>query len=159
MRRLRIVTGVPLSAIAIVSLAGCHSRADHSDDSSRSFSPVTRTIGAQASSSAKKATTPQVTSWPDQATRERLYPERADREHVDGVVRIAVTLDEAGRATDTRLISETPPGLGFGAAASTLAHLMTYSNPTGHIASVTFNVKFVAPPHLSRLRRKLQRLR
>ncbi|HEX5459917.1 MAG TPA: hypothetical protein VFX20_08090 [Steroidobacteraceae bacterium] len=50
--------------------------------------------------------------------------------------------------------------LGFGGAASILAHAMSYSNPTGHIASVTFNVKFAAPAaHLSRLQRKLERLR
>jgi hypothetical protein len=98
---------------------------------------------------------PQVVSWPDPATLERLYPEDADGGHPNGMVRITVTLDKVGRATDTHIVSVTPPDPGFGAAASTLAHLISYSNPTGRIASVTFNVKFVAPPHLSRLRRKL----
>jgi len=97
-----------------------------------------------------------VVSWPD---LEQFYPEDAARDHVNGTVRITVTLDTAGRATDTHILSEMPPNLGFGAAASTIAHLMTYSNPTGHDATVTFDIKFTAPPHLSRLQRKSERLR
>jgi len=100
-----------------------------------------------------------VVTWPDPASIEQLYPAKADREHINGLVKLTVTLDKAGRATDTHILSETPPDLGFGAAASTLAHLMSYSNPTGDVTSVTFAVKFVAPPHLSRLQRKLERVR
>jgi hypothetical protein len=44
----------------------------------------------------------------------------------------------AGRATDTRIISEDPLNMGFGAAASAVAHVMKYSNPTG--LPTTFNV-------------------
>jgi hypothetical protein len=92
-------------------------------------------------------------SWPNDL--QQFYPDSAEDGHVDGLVRITVTLDEAGRATDTYIVSEAPPDLGFGAAASTLAHAMGYTNPT-----VTFNVKFTAPAaHLSRLQRKLRRLR
>jgi TonB family protein len=70
------------------------------------------------------------------------YPPEAAHKGVDGLVQITVTLDGAGRATDTLILSETPAGMGFGAAASELAHKFRYSNPTGHAASVTYKVKF-----------------
>jgi TonB family protein len=66
------------------------------------------------------AAAPVAVSWPD---LERYYPEEADRDHINGIVRITVTLDNAGRATDTHILSETPANRGFGAAASTVAHL------------------------------------
>jgi hypothetical protein len=69
-------------------------------------------------------------------------PSEAQRRGVNGLVQITVTLDGAGRATDTLILSETPAGMGFGAAASGLAHKFIYSNPTGHSASVTYKVKF-----------------
>jgi TonB family protein len=159
MRQLLLLAGVPLSAVAIVSLAGCGSGANHFGSSSRPSSLATLASAASGPSRAPKTDKPQVASWPDPASLEQLYPEEAAREHINGLVRIAVTLDKAGRATDTHILSETPPDLGFGAAASTLAHLMRYSNPTGHIVSVTLPVKFNAPPNLSRLQRKLERLR
>ncbi|MGH8318511.1 MAG: TonB family protein [Steroidobacteraceae bacterium] len=159
MRQLLVLAAVPLSAVAIVSLSGCDSRTSHFGSSFRPSSLVTLTSAAPGPSRAPKTDKPQVVSWPDPASLEQLYPEKAAREHINGLVRITVTLDKAGRATDTHILSETPPDLGFGAAASTLAHLMRYSNPTGHIVTVTLPVKFVAPPHLSRLQRKLERLR
>jgi TonB family protein len=70
------------------------------------------------------------------------YPPDARHRGINGLVQITVTLDGAGRATDTLILSETPDGMGFGAAASELAHKFRYSNPTGHSASVTYKVKF-----------------
>jgi hypothetical protein len=52
------------------------------------------------------------------------------------------SLCRAGRATDTLVVSEYPPAMGFGAAASGLVHGFTYVNPTAHPAVITFNVKF-----------------
>jgi len=77
----------------------------------------------------------------------RWYPEGARRKGVDGLVQLAVTLDEAGRATDTQVLSEFPSGEGFAAAASGLAHEFTYINPTGHPATFTFNVTFKLREH------------
>lgn len=78
---------------------------------------------------------------------ERWYPQEAKRAGTEGLVQIAVTLDEAGRPYDTVVLSEYPPGVGFGAAASGLAHDMTYANPTGHPATLTFRVKFELQGH------------
>jgi TonB family protein len=154
MRQLLMSAGVLLFAVAIASSAGCDSRGAQSDNSSRpaSAAPVSR---ASAAARTPKDDKPRVVGWPD---LERYYPDEALRDHINGIVRITVTLDKAGRATDTYILSETPPNLGFGAAASTVAHLISYSNPTGHETSVTFNIKFRSS-RLSRLRRKFERLR
>lgn len=73
---------------------------------------------------------------------EKYYPKDAMHRGIEGVVRIQVTLDAQGRATDTLILSENPLDMGFGAAASTLAHQFEYNNPTHRPAQLTFNVKF-----------------
>jgi TonB family protein len=92
---------------------------------------------------------PRIISSPD---LEDYCPEEAEARHVDGMVRIAVTLDESGRATDTRLLSVTPPDMGFGAAASTVVHLMTFSNPTGRTVVVRVPIKFALNESIGRHR-------
>jgi TonB family protein len=87
-------------------------------------------------------THPHIVSSPSLEELKKWYPAEAAIRGIDGMVQITVTLDEAGRATDTLVISEAPVGLGFGAAASELAHVFKYSNTTGHPATVTYRVKF-----------------
>jgi hypothetical protein len=79
------------------------------------------------------------------AELEQYYPPDALRRGVQGLVTIHVTLDTAGRPTDTLILSEEPLDMGFGAAASVLAHMMEYDNPTGRPSQITFNVKFALP--------------
>jgi TonB family protein len=88
------------------------------------------------------ASHPFIIAGPTGEELKEYYPSEAQRRGVNGLVQITVTLDGAGRATDTLILSETPAGMGFGAAASGLAHKFRYSNPTGHSASVTYKVKF-----------------
>jgi len=85
---------------------------------------------------------PRVTNYGGLADLMKYYPAEARDRGVEGFVDLAVTLDAQGRATDTMILSEDPPDMGFGAAASTLAHTMGYSNPTGHPVQLTFRVKF-----------------
>jgi len=73
---------------------------------------------------------------------EKYYPKDAMHRGIEGLVRIQVTLDAQGRATDTLILSEDPLDMGFGAAASTLAHQFEYNNPGNRPAQLTFNVKF-----------------
>jgi hypothetical protein len=87
-------------------------------------------------------TLPHIVSSPSMDDLRRWYPTEAADRGIDGLVQITVTLDEAGRATDTLVISESPLGMGFGAAASGLAHVFKYANKTGHPASVTYRIKF-----------------
>jgi beta-lactamase regulating signal transducer with metallopeptidase domain len=85
---------------------------------------------------------PSVKSWPALGELKKYYPREAERKGIDGLVQIQVTLDAQGRATDTLILSEDPQDMGFGAAASTLAHFMEYDNPTGRPAQLNFKVKF-----------------
>ncbi|MFL6602656.1 MAG: M56 family metallopeptidase [Steroidobacteraceae bacterium] len=91
---------------------------------------------------AMDASHPFIIAGPSGNDLREYYPAVAQREAIDGLVQITVSLDEEGRATDTLILSETPTGVGFGAAASELAHKYRYSNPTGHPATVTYKVKF-----------------
>ena len=85
---------------------------------------------------------PRIVSGLDAATLEKFYPEDAEKRGVEGLVNVAVTLSTEGRATDAQILSETPPDMGFGAAASSLAYSMTYSNPTGAAVVFRFAVRF-----------------
>lgn len=97
---------------------------------------------AQASAAVGGPTSePKVVSWGPLAS---YYPREALRKGMEGMVELAITLDSAGRATDTRILSEDPLDQGFGAAASAAAHAMQYSNPTG--LPVTFNLMIQFAP-------------
>ncbi len=106
--------------------------------------------GAPAANTAAAVICPDTTSqqpcvkpWhPNPTEWAKYYPQEAARRGIDGLVRIQVSLDAQGRATDTLILSEDPLNLGFGAAASVLAHVMEYNNPTGRPAQLTFNMKF-----------------
>ena len=85
---------------------------------------------------------PRIVSAIVAATLEKFYPEDAERHGVEGLVTVAVTLGSEDRATDTQILSESPPEMGFAAAASSLAYSMTCSNPTGAPVDFEFKVKF-----------------
>jgi TonB family protein len=92
--------------------------------------------------------TPRITNYDGFAELSKYYPAEARHRGVEGIVVVAVTLDEQGRPTDTRILSEDPANMGFGAAASAAAHTMEYSNPTGHRVQFPFRVKFALDhPH------------
>jgi TonB family protein len=91
---------------------------------------------------ATNAAEPRIVATVSNEDLRKWYPEPAKQAGSGGLVQISVTLDSAGRATDTLVISESPVGMGFGAAASGLVNTFTYANPTGHPAAITFNVKF-----------------
>jgi beta-lactamase regulating signal transducer with metallopeptidase domain len=85
---------------------------------------------------------PSVKQYPDLGELTKYYPQEAEQHGIEGLVHIQVTLDEQGRATDTLILSEDPLNMGFGAAASALAHVMEYNNPAGRPVQLDFNVKF-----------------
>jgi TonB family protein len=86
--------------------------------------------------------TPRITNYGGLAELSKYYPPEARNRGIAGIVDLAVTLDAQGRATDTLILTEDPLDMGFGAAASAVAHTMEYSNPTGHRVQFTFRVKF-----------------
>jgi TonB family protein len=85
---------------------------------------------------------PRIVSAIDAATLAKFYPKDAERHGVEGVVTMAVTLDREGRAGNPQVLHEAPPDMGFGAAASSLANSLTYSNPTGAPVEFRFAIKF-----------------
>jgi len=94
---------------------------------------------AVAGASETASLQPRVVSWGPLAS---YYPREAMHKGIEGMVELAVTLDSAGRATDTQILTEYPLDMGFGAAASALAHVMKYSNPTEQPVTFTIHVKF-----------------
>ncbi len=83
---------------------------------------------------------PKVIAWTGLS---RYYPRRAKRAGLEGKVRLAVTLDGAGRPIGVAILSEQPPGHGFGAAASNAADAaLRYSNPAERPARLVIDVRF-----------------
>ena len=89
-----------------------------------------------------KPLAPRIVSGLDAATLSRFYPADAEKRGVEGFVTVAVTLDEEGHATAAQVLSETPPEMGFAAAATSLSYVLTYSNPTRAPILFKFAVKF-----------------
>lgn len=127
-RRLVAFGAVLPAALAIAALQLAPTQAVHAE-----------TPAAGGGTSAQE---PRIVSSGDLARLQDYYPAQAKRRGIDGLVRLAVRLDDAGRATDTLILHEEPAGQGFGAAASALAHTLVYSNPTGHPVEFTFEVRF-----------------
>ncbi len=97
---------------------------------------------ADVISSAEANVQPRIVSYGGLVHLADYYPADAKKLGIEGAVVLTVTLDAAGRATDTVVISEQPQEMGFGAAASAAAHTIEYSNPAGRPTQLTFQVKF-----------------
>ncbi len=87
-------------------------------------------------------TEPNIKRWPGLPDLMKYYPPDAERQGIEGMVDIQVTLDAHSHVTDTLIREEHPANMGFGAAASALANVMEFDNPTGHAAQLAFKVKF-----------------
>lgn len=107
----------------------------------------------EASSVRETSSSPRVIGEITSSDLRKFYPKDAESRHIEGVVQIAVIIDAAGRATDTKILSEAPIDMGFGAAASALAHTLAYSNPTGRNATLSFDVRFALKSAEARSRR------
>ena len=85
---------------------------------------------------------PNIKGWPGLSDLMKYYPPDAERQGIEGMVDIQVTLDAQSHVTDTLIREEHPANMGFDAAASALAHVMEFDNPTGQAAQLAFKVKF-----------------
>ena len=112
------VTIIRAAAIlaSMMLIGGCDSHSRLAD------SPASPQVDLNSSGSAHSTdpgqavdTSPRVVSWGEAQDIARFYPTDAQRRGVEGLVTIAVTLDRAGRATDTHIVAEDPPDMGFGA--------------------------------------------
>jgi TonB family protein len=57
------------------------------------------------------------------------YPARAKRDAIDGIVVVDLLLNVEGQVQEAQVISESPPGHGFGLAALDAAKTFEFSNP------------------------------
>lgn len=99
-------------------------------------------MGELTSAAGMTAHVPYILSPPTMQQLIRFYPAAARHAGRDGLVTLAVTLNDAGQVTDTAILDEAPRELGFGAAAAAVAQVMKYSNPTGRSAQIDFRIKF-----------------
>jgi periplasmic protein TonB len=72
----------------------------------------------------------------------RYYPERAQREHVEGTAVINCLVTQEGTLTDCNLVSETPPGYGFGDKALEMSKLF---KKRGQKGEPTPGTRFTVP--------------
>jgi TonB family protein len=87
---------------------------------------------------------PKVIDFGDLANLEQYYPPQAKRQGIEGIVTVALKIDEQGNVVDARSIDEMPanPEWGFAEAAARVALTIRFSNPRGVPATRNIKVKF-----------------
>ena len=75
-------------------------------------------------------TRPDWARLPNASQVNRVYPQRALREKVQGRVTLRCQVTKTGTLTGCRVLSETPAGYGFGEAALTLSKMFTMQPQT-----------------------------
>ncbi len=103
-----------------------------------------------AKNPAAKTSAIQRPDWVKKPTGEDLawaFPERAARLELSGKSTIACEVTTQGGLINCRVVSETPTGEGFGAAALKLSRQfqMTPSSDPGHLSTVTIPIVFKVP--------------
>ena len=87
---------------------------------------------------------------PDAAQLQQFYPDKAQAANLGGVARIECGLSPEATLHDCKVLSETPPGMGFGEAAlkaTTLFQMAPATHDGRPIeAAVIIPVRFVPPP-------------
>lgn len=87
---------------------------------------------------------------PEGAEMRKVYPPAAVEANKEGLAKVRCRIVETGRLADCAVVSEDPPGLGFGAAALALAPKFRadLSNPENGLSAgrvVTIPVRFAIP--------------
>lgn len=73
---------------------------------------------------------------------EEFYPARARAEHIDGTVIVDLLINAEGMVQEAQVISESPPGRGFGLAALDAAKTYEYDNPLHRLVLMAIVVGF-----------------
>lgn len=80
-----------------------------------------------------------------------FYPRRAERREIDGRATIKCQVDAGGGLVNCRVMSESPQGEGFGAAAVSLSRKFRMTPPQGHVGpqppEVTIPIVFQIPDY------------
>jgi TonB family protein len=78
----------------------------------------------------------QIVKGPTSSDFERYFPYRAARDDVSGKVKMACIATEKGALSNCRILTEAPPGYGFGQAAKDMAGLFRVKPTTADGVSV-----------------------
>ena len=112
----------------------------------RSLAPMAVLVAAAAMASAAWPAGVTFTQTPTPDDYVAAYPARAAAEAVGGVANIDCQAAANGSLTDCKVVSETPEGYGFGAAALSLSAKIRLSLPAGASREVAIPLRFVPPP-------------
>src|SRR5262245_48068715 len=74
---------------------------------------------------------------------EKHYPAAARAERLDGFVTVDLLVNAEGQVLEAQVISESPPGAGFGLAALDVAKTYEYDNPLHRLVLMSITVGFL----------------
>ena len=73
----------------------------------------------------------------------KFYPAEAKREGLDGSVVVDLLINEGGMVLEAQVISESPPGYGFGLAALDAAKTYEFDNTLRKLVLMSLVVQFL----------------
>lgn len=74
---------------------------------------------------------------------EELYPAAARRERIDGYVTVDLLINAEGFVVEASVVSESPPGAGFGLAALDVTKTWEFDNGLGRLVLMEVPVSFL----------------
>ncbi len=74
---------------------------------------------------------------------EKFYPPGARREGIDGAVIVDLLINEGGMVVEAQVISESPPGRGFGLATLDTAKTYEFENTVGKLVLMSLVIEFL----------------
>ena len=83
-----------------------------------------------------------VTQHPTGDELKKFYPRKLRQQHIEGMVLVRLTVDASGRVVKTRIVKETPAGVGLGEAAESVAREYRFDNSLHRPVSTNLPVKF-----------------
>jgi len=72
----------------------------------------------------------------------QFYPAEAKLRRIEGLVDVDLLIDESGHVVEAKVLAETPPGQGFGAAALEAVKSFEFDNPLKAPVLMSKKVKF-----------------
>jgi TonB family protein len=72
----------------------------------------------------------------------QFYPSEAKLRRIAGLVEVDLLIDESGHVVEAKVLSETPPRQGFGAAALEAVKSFEFDNPLKSLVLMSKKVKF-----------------
>ncbi|HEY7928784.1 MAG TPA: M56 family metallopeptidase [Steroidobacteraceae bacterium] len=84
----------------------------------------------------------QLEQTPSASQLKSFYPPLLRRRNIQGLVIVRITVDAGGHVVDTRIVAETPAGVGLGAAAQRVARSYQFANRLHRPVVTSLPIKF-----------------